>query len=150
MLYETSGKTIAIDDELKIMHDYIALEKLRYDDSLKISLHTQIENTKQLLPPLLLIPLVENAFKHGVGLVREPFIKIELSLVDNKLIFNVKNKFSAESNEEKDDASGIGLRNVMRRLELLYGENHQLFIEQDRELFNVHLTIHLKSITQNE
>ena len=159
MLYESDENKVSLDKEIEYLDSYIALQKMRFGKTVDVQFEKKItqntdgtsrDNREEGIEPMLLIPFVENAFKHGVGLVREPFIKIELSLVDNKLIFNVKNKFSAESNEEKDDASGIGLRNVMRRLELLYGENHQLFIEQDRELFNVHLTIHLKSITQNE
>lgn len=151
MLYESDENKVSLEKEIEYLDSYIALQKMRFGKTVDVQFEKNIpENTEGGIEPMLLIPFVENAFKHGVGLIREPFIKIDLSLVDNKLIFNVKNKFSAESNEEKDDASGIGLRNVMRRLELLYGSNHQLFIEQDKELFTVHLTIHLKSITQNE
>ena len=67
MLYETSGEYIAVEQELKIISDYIALEKLRYDESLRINFNYDVEDMKQALPPLLLIPLVENAFKHGVS-----------------------------------------------------------------------------------
>ena len=157
MLYESDENKVSLEKEIEYLDSYIALQKMRFGKTVDVQFEKNIpdfdnfaENTVGGIEPMLLIPFVENAFKHGVGLIREPFIKIDLSLVDNKLIFNVKNKFSAESNEEKDDASGIGLRNVMRRLELLYGSNHQLIIEQDRELFKVHLTIHLKSITQND
>ena len=84
MLYETSGAYIAIDDELKIMSDYIALEKLRYDESLHVNFNYDVEDMKQALPPLLIIPLVENAFKHGVSETRnQPFVDIHLS-VNNK------------------------------------------------------------------
>ena len=70
MLYETGGEFIAIEQELKIISDYIALEKLRYDESLNINFNYDVEDMKQALPPLLLIPLVENAFKHGVSETR--------------------------------------------------------------------------------
>src|SRR4030095_1593081 len=70
MLYETGGAYIAVEQELKIISDYIALEKLRYDESLRINFNYDIEDMKQPLPPLLLIPLVENAFKHGVSETR--------------------------------------------------------------------------------
>ena len=80
MLYETGGNFIAIEQELKIISDYIALEKLRYDESLRINFNHDIEDMKQALPPLLLIPLVENAFKHGVSETRgHPFVDIHLS-----------------------------------------------------------------------
>ncbi len=81
MLYETGGEYIAIEQELKIMSDYIALEKLRYDDSLRVNFNHDIEDMKQAVPPLLLMPLVENAFKHGVSETRnQPFVDIHLSV----------------------------------------------------------------------
>src|SRR5690606_29557778 len=81
MLYETSGAYIAIEQELKIMTDYIELEKLRYDDSLRVNFNHNIEDLRQALPPLLLIPLVENAFKHGVSETRnQPYVDIHLSV----------------------------------------------------------------------
>src|SRR6187397_1969442 len=92
MLYETSGAYIAIEQELKIISDYIALEKLRYDDSLRINFNYDIEDMKQAMPPLLLIPLVENAFKHGVSETRnQPFVDINLSVNNRQLQFSVKN-----------------------------------------------------------
>jgi LytS/YehU family sensor histidine kinase len=66
------GKYIAIEQEIKIISDYIALERLRYDDSLLINFNYDIEDMKQAMPPLLLMPLVENAFKHGVSETRGP------------------------------------------------------------------------------
>lgn len=143
MLYETSGKTIAIDDELKIMHDYIALEKLRYDDSLRVSLHTQIENTKQLLPPLLLIPLVENAFKHGVSETRiNPFVDIQLSVKEQQLLFIVKN--STEGSDQQQVRENIGLTNLRRQLQLLY-KDYDLTINEQDAVFTSILKINLAS-----
>jgi two-component system, LytTR family, sensor kinase len=87
MLYETNGDFIAIEQELKIISDYIALEKLRYDDTLRINFNHDIEDMKQALPPLLLMPLVENAFKHGVSETRhQPFIDIHLSVNKRQLL----------------------------------------------------------------
>lgn len=91
MLYETSGGFISIEQELEIINDYIALEKLRYDDSLHIHFKHEVEDIKQPLPPLLLIPLVENAFKHGVSETRsQPFVDIQLSIKQQLLKFIVK------------------------------------------------------------
>src|SRR5258707_11795609 len=92
MLYETGGEFIAIEQELKILSDYIALEKLRYDDSLRVNFNHDIEDMKQALPPLLLIPLVENAFKHGVSETRnQPFVNIHLSVTQRQLKLILKN-----------------------------------------------------------
>ena len=119
MLYETGGAYIAIEQELKIISDYIALEKLRYDESLHINFNYDIEDIKQALPPLLLIPLVENAFKHGVSETRnQPFINIHLSVNNRQLTFVVKN--SSEAFSEGKVKENIGLANLRRQLELLY------------------------------
>src|SRR4029079_11824439 len=92
MLYETSGAYISIEQELKIITDYIDLEKLRYDESLRINFNYNVEDMKQALPPLLLIPLVENAFKHGASETRgQAFVDIHLTVLSRELTFIVKN-----------------------------------------------------------
>ena len=144
MLYETGGAYIAIEQELKIMNDYIALEKLRYDDSLLINFNHSIENLKLALPPLLLIPLVENAFKHGVSETRSrPFVHIHLSINQRQLKFTVKN--SAEPFAEKEGVKeNIGLSNLRRQLELLY-KDYNLSVEQTATVFTATLKINLSS-----
>ncbi len=119
MLYETSGNYIAIEQELKIITDYIELEKLRYDESLRINFNHNIEDIKQAIPPLLLIPLVENAFKHGVSETRgQPFIDIHLTVNKRQLAFIVKNS-SEVSPADGSIKENIGLSNLRRQLELL-------------------------------
>ena len=90
---------------------------------------------------MLLIPFVENAFKHGVGLILNPTIDIELHTENNRLIFEVKNKVNRQFKEVKDGASGIGLANVKRRLELLYPDNHQLTIKDEADFYLIRLVI---------
>ena len=120
MLYEAGGEYIAIEQELKIITDYIALEKLRYDESLRINFNYDVEDMKQALPPLLLIPLVENAFKHGVSETRnQPFVDIHLSVNNRQLVFVVKNSTESFPREE-GVKENIGLANLRRQLELLY------------------------------
>jgi sensor histidine kinase YesM len=143
MLYETSGNFISIDQELKIMADYIALERLRYDETLMVNFNYDVEDMKQALPPLLLIPLVENAFKHGVSETRgRPFVDIHLSVNKRQLDFIVKN--SCESGTGIAIKENIGLSNLRRQLELLYKE-YSLSARQDKELFIAHLKINLGS-----
>ena len=96
------------------------------------------------IEPMLLIPFVENAFKHGTGLVQNPEIEIELKAENDKLYFIVKNKF-IETETVKDKTSGIGLVNVKRRLELLYGNRHHLTINKTEGLFIVSLQLTFKS-----
>ncbi|MES2774136.1 MAG: sensor histidine kinase [Bacteroidota bacterium] len=144
MLYETSGAYIAIEQELKIITDYIALEKLRYDESLRINFNYDIENMKQALPPLLLIPLVENAFKHGVSETRgQAFIDIHLSVNQRRLEFVVKNSSEA-SPEEGGLKENIGLSNLRRQLELLY-KDYNLSAQQGTSVFTANLKINLAS-----
>jgi len=95
------------------------------------------------IEPMLLIPFVENAFKHGTGLIKDATIDIELKAEKNMLNFSVRNKYNEESNEIKDKSSGIGLANVKRRLNLLYGKNHGLLITRTDEWFVVSLQIYL-------
>jgi len=144
ILYETGGEYIAIEQEIKIINDYIALEKLRYDESLRINFNYDIENMKQAMPPLLLIPLVENAFKHGVSETRGlPFVDIHLSVNNRQLTFIVKNS--------TDDGAGgrnvkenIGLSNLRRQLELLY-KNYDLTVQQNGTVFIATLKVNLAS-----
>ena len=131
MLYETSGDYISIEQEIKIIDDYIALEKLRYDDSLHVNFKNDIEDMRQAVPPLLLIPLVENAFKHGVSETRgEPFVDIHLSVKNRQLIFVVKNS-AEEFAAERTVKENIGLSNLRRQLELLYTD-YDLSVKADR------------------
>jgi two-component system, LytTR family, sensor kinase len=143
MLYETSGEYIAIEQELKIMNDYISLEKLRYDESLRVNFNHDIEDLKQAIPPLLLVPLVENAFKHGVSETRtHPFVDIHLSVNKRVLTFLVKN--SSETSAEPRAKENIGLSNLRCQLELLYTD-YTLSVHQAESEFTASLKINLAS-----
>ena len=144
MLYEISGAYIAIEHELKIISDYIELEKLRYDESLRINFNYDIEDMKQAVPPLLLIPLVENAFKHGVSETRNrPFVDIHLSVRNRQLIFTVKNSTEL-SLEAEPVRENIGLSNLRRQLELLY-KDYELTTLPGEGVFTATLKINLAS-----
>jgi two-component system, LytTR family, sensor kinase len=144
MLYETSGQYIAIEQELKVISDYIALEQLRYDESLRVNFNYDVEDMRQALPPLLLIPLVENAFKHGTSETRgRPFVDIHLTIKNRQLAFVVKN--SSESPPgELSVKENIGLSNLRRQLELLYTD-YNLSLQQSDSQFTATLHINLAS-----
>jgi two-component system, LytTR family, sensor kinase len=149
MLYETGGDYIAIEQELKIITDYIELEKLRYDESLHVNFNHDVENLKQALPPLLLIPLVENAFKHGVSETRgRPFVDIHLSVNNRQLLFTVKNSadIAVPGEEVKEN---IGLSNLRRQLELLYTD-YQLLLKPEANQFTAILKINLASHVKDQ
>jgi len=144
MLYETKGNYIAIEQELKILADYIALEKLRYDDSLRVNFNHDIEDRLQALPPLLLMPLVENAFKHGASETRQqPFVDIHLSVNKRQLAFIVKNS-TGEPISLNPERESIGLSNLRRQLELLYTD-YRLTVEWESYVFTASLHINLAS-----
>ena len=144
MLYETAGKYIPIEQEIKIISDYIALERLRYDDSLLINFNHDIEDMKQALPPLLLMPLVENAFKHGASETRgRPFVDIHLSVNKRRLSFVVQNS-TEDPSEERNVKENIGLSNLRRQLQLLY-KDYGLAVQQNGVVFNATLKINLTS-----
>ncbi|WP_247235578.1 sensor histidine kinase [Telluribacter sp. SYSU D00476] len=144
MLYETGGQYIAIEQELKIISDYIALEQLRYDESLRVNFNYDVDDLRQSLPPLLLIPLVENAFKHGVSESRgEPYVHIHLSVKQRQLDFLVKNSIEAYQ-VERGVKENIGLSNLRRQLELLYTD-YTLSVVQGSDAFTATLHINLSS-----
>jgi two-component system, LytTR family, sensor kinase len=145
MLYETGGQYIRIEQEIKIIDDYIALEKLRYDDTLRVDFKYEVQDMKQSFPPLLLIPLVENAFKHGASETRSrPFVDIHLSMSRGQLAFFVKNSTEKLSEEERCVKESIGLSNLRRQLELLYTA-YELSVQQEECAFTTRLTINLAS-----
>lgn len=144
MLYETAGDFIPVEKEIKIIGDYIELEKLRYDDTLKVSYCYDIEDMKQGLPPLLLIPLIENAFKHGVAETRfHPYVDIYLSIKNRQLTLTVKNSVSA-TNDAQQLIEKIGLSNLRRQLELLYTD-YNLSLSTENSMFTSRLKINLAS-----
>ena len=144
MLYEAGGEYIAIEQELKIINDYIALEKLRYDESLRVNFNHDIEDMKQALPPLLLIPLIENAFKHGVSETRhQPFVNIHISVNKRQLVMLVKNSTEPFMGD-RTVVENIGLSNLRRQLELLYTD-YALSVQQGDAAFTASLKINLAS-----
>jgi len=144
MLYETASPFTAIEQDLKIIGDYIELERLRYDDTLRVNFNYDIEDMKQALPPLLLMPLVENAFKHGASETRSrPFVDIHLTVKNRRLAFIVKNS-TGESVGESAEKENIGLSNLRRQLELQYTD-YDLSLQKDPFLYTATLIINLAS-----
>lgn len=144
MLYEAEKKIIPIGDELKMIESYTELEKLRYTpDKLKFTCTSSVDNYSQPVAPLILLPFVENAFKHGAGESRfNSFISINASLQNGMLNFIVENSKPGENYTNAEEK--IGLANVRRQLELLYPD-HTLDIKNDAAIFAIHLTINLNN-----
>ncbi len=143
MLYETDEDKVIIKNEVEYLQDYIDLQKQRYGDELTLEESLDVKEEWHTIEPMLLIPFVENAFKHGNVLLQNPEIHIYLEVNNNQLHFTVKNKFE-DTKAIKDKTSGIGLANVKRRLELLYPGKHNLAIDKKDNWFTVSLQLILK------
>ena len=135
MLYESNDAQIPLEKEVSYLENYIELQRIRFEEDVEIRLNIEGEIAGQLIEPMLMIPFVENAFKHGVGLVAEPVIDIDLKFNEKEMLFKVRNKITPETQADKDNSSGIGLQNVRRRLELLYPEAHRLELNRTGEWF---------------
>jgi two-component system LytT family sensor kinase len=140
MLYEGNQGKINLLQELKYLNGYIDLQKLRFGDDAEIIFDYQGDLNEFELEPMLLIPFVENAFKHGMGSQNKPIIKITMGVENKTLTFVVENEI-IQTGESKDNSSGIGLANVKRRLELLYKQNYSLNISEANNFFRVQLKI---------
>ena len=145
MLYETDEEKVSLEKEMEYLQSYIDLQQQRFGKKVLINVQLCPPDKHYDIEPMLLIPFVENAFKHGTGMIENPEICIEMTTEKNVLSFKTSNKYDPASTEIKDKASGIGLVNVQRRLELLHPHNHQLRITRDKGMFTVLLTIKLFS-----
>jgi sensor histidine kinase YesM len=144
MLYDSDQSMVALDRELEYLRNYIDLQRMRFEGDVKIDF--QVEGTVRgcRIEPMLLIPFVENAVKHGVSFVHDPFIHIYFSINHGHMKFEVKNKKGQLQDDVKDESSGIGLKNVLRRLDLLYPNQHRLDIRDTSDVFEVNLEMTLQ------
>ncbi len=132
VLYDSSGNHTSLDKEVEFLHNYIELMRIRYIDDVKISINTPDLNTcrRVTMPPLLLIVLVENAFKHGISYNKESYIDINIAVDKETLTCVVSNsRHSAHTTEH----SGIGLNNITKRLDLLFGSSYTLTTDSSSE-----------------
>jgi LytS/YehU family sensor histidine kinase len=140
-LYEMNGEKIPVEKEIAYLKDYVALQQLRKDENYSVSFNYTADFKGFLIEPLLLIPFVENAFKHiSHHNDHSNFVKMDVNRSNGSLIFIVENsREPAQMQIEKK--GGIGLSNVKRRLELLYPDRHELRIEETDKTFSVKLNL---------
>ena len=137
LLYQVDKPFVLLKDDIDHIEDYIALERMRFNETLNISLNTDNISETEKIAPMLLLPFVENSFKHGSiknGLLT---IKIEVYCQDKFIYFSIENS-SANSTET---SKGIGLENLKKRLSLLYKDAHQLSITNEDNIFKVNLKL---------
>lgn len=143
-LYESNVKRVTLRKELTLIENIIALEKERYEKRVVIDykLEGDIEGIK--IPPLILVPFIENAFKHGLkNEVKKGWIKINIKALKSTLSFRIENSIAKIEDEENNNGGGLGLQNVSRRLDLLYGDQKELLIHKTDDTYIVDLTIKL-------
>jgi len=146
MLYECNQPFVPLDKELKMISDYIALEKVRYDDHLDLSVNLPAESGQVRIAPLLLLPLVENCFKHGASkMVRNPWISINVTLNDTVLSMKLVNG-KAEGTERSQ--AGIGTANTQKRLELIYAGRYEFQAVDEVDMYIVNLKLWLDEAKQ--
>ena len=142
MLYDSSVTRISLEKELKNINDFIALSKLRYpNDEVVAVVNTSGNIENAFIAPMILLPFVENAFKHGVSIEQVTNISISLAANNNKIIFNCTNPVNDAGAMKQDEYGGIGLENVKRRLSLLYPGKHILAITDTGNTFTVNLEL---------
>jgi sensor histidine kinase YesM len=142
VLYESDNELVPLSEEISHIQDYIELQKLRIFNNVKVSFQLEGDFKNRFIEPLLLIPIVENAFKHGVDSTTNSQINILIRTEGNEFTLQAENSLIETGNNEK---SGIGLKNLKKRLEMLYANNHILLIDKKDVTFRVKLSMKLKS-----
>ena len=146
MTNECEHPLVPLHQELKILNDYIDLEKVRYGSRLNLKVEIQGDVRNKLIAPLLLIPFVENSFKHGSSkMLEHPWINMKIVIKQETLFFNLENSKPKDLPKLNGD-NGIGLKNVQKRLKLLYPGEHHLCITIQENAYQVQLQLPLQAI----
>lgn len=140
MLYDSNTPTIDMQSEIRFVEDYISLQKLRIKNQDAIQFIVEREHESILIPPMLFIPFIENAFKHCCDFNKKGAIFIRIKAVEGKLLFEAKNCYD-KHDTVKDKTGGIGVDLAKRRLALLYPEKHLLKISEENNWYHVELKI---------
>lgn len=148
LTYDSGSKEVRLDKEIELLQNYIAIQHLRFDESddITISFNIEGETSTKLIAPVILLPLVENAFKHGIKPDKKALVSIKLFVKEDEFTFKVKNTFFAKSEKEITE-KGIGLDNVKRRLELIYPDQYTFDTQQTDKHFIAALNMKLNDFT---
>lgn len=146
MLYECKEEFVSLDKEVEQLENFINLSKLQFQDRGEVVFNKEVNNHNLKVAPLILSVFVENAFKHSAASkIDDINISIDLKQQSNKLLFTCSNTFSDSTNTD-DLGKGIGLENVKKRLDILYGKNHELVIDNSNHLYSVSLSMELEQL----
>lgn len=139
LLYQADKPFVSLEEEINHIEDYIDLETMRFNETLNISFTKQYNSENLKIAPMLLLPFVENSFKHGTIKTGQLYIKLDLKCENKRLSFYIENTTSQTQNLYK----GIGLENIKKRLDLLYPNQYSLKIENESNTFKVRLLLNL-------
>lgn len=142
VLYEGNNKLTSLSREVQFLRNYVQLMSMRYTGNVSISLDVPEVLPDSMLPPLLLVIFVENAFKHGISYRTKSFVEISLQPHGDRLLFSCRNS-RPEIKHDENMKGGVGLSNVRRRLDLLFPGNYTLDIKEQEDTYTVHLDIPL-------
>lgn len=145
LLYQVDKPFVDLQEEINHIEDYISLEQIRFNDTLKVSIHKNTNNGTVEIAPMLFIPFVENAFKHGAIVNGNLRIDINIEIQSNSILFTIKNS----STKDASSIDGLGLENIKKRLELLYPNRYELSIHNYEDIFEVFLKLNLKANQKN-
>ncbi len=145
MIYESNAEKVALSQEISYLEDTILLNKLRYaDEEVNVAFNYPEQTDGLTIAPMIFIPFVENAFKHGVLIGQQSSINISIVIENEQLMFTCQNNNFSFVKKMEDANSGIGLQNIQRRLQLIYGDKYNLVIKDDKVQFVVTLKIDLR------
>jgi sensor histidine kinase YesM len=146
MLTESAKGRIPMNQEVSLIKDYIALEQMRFGSRLEMTLNIQGDFSQKRIAPLILLPFVENAFKHGTSeILEQPWVSLELIISGQELKFKLINSKVDPQNASPALSTGLGLQNVRKRLDLLYGNKYKLRTQDEPDSFLVSLQMELEN-----
>ncbi|NVO19904.1 MAG: histidine kinase [Bacteroidetes bacterium] len=141
LLYETESGDKLLSQEIDFIQTYIELMRLRISEKVQIEIQFPEEYKDFSLPPLLFLPFIENAFKHGISYRRQSYVKIHLDIIQEMIVFECSNSIGNKGEDLVKSDYGIGLENVKKRLNLIYPAKHKLTIDESETEFSIYLTI---------
>jgi len=144
-LYEGNQQMVPLTHDIAFLKSYIHLMKMRYTEKVSICFDADEHLPDCTIPPMIFITFVENAFKHGVSYQQESFVDMAISAADGQLIFECKNSKVPKKNDDHPREGGVGLQNVKRRLQLIYGNQFSLKFKDEPDVYNILLKIPLQS-----
>ena len=145
IIYESDKEIVPLKRELEYIKNYIELQRLRLMPNVKVTFAVEGNNNGKMIEPLMLLPFIENAFKHGVDYIKDCNIKIQVSIKTDFLFFVVENPNVFQNSKKLEGSSGVGLANSKKRLNLLYPENYTLSILPSENLYRIELMLKLKN-----